>query len=92
MKAKLERKIEEKKHTYVYLINNSNILFQKKFSLTIYQKKQIDIEKEEKIAHEKEMKIHEDKMHKLNTLVKELEVIHLQLTKTKNPIELYYFL
>ncbi|CAF4359436.1 unnamed protein product, partial [Rotaria sordida] len=47
MKAKLERKIEEKKHT-----------------LTIYQKKQIDIEKEEKLAHEKEMKIHEDKMHK----------------------------
>jgi hypothetical protein len=29
------------------------------------------------------MKIHEDKMHKLNTLVKELEVIHLQLTKKK---------
>jgi len=37
------------------------------------------------------MKIHEDKMHKLNTLVKELEVIHLQLTKKKNPIGLYYF-
>ncbi|CAF1016796.1 unnamed protein product [Rotaria sordida] len=56
MKAKLERKIEEKKHT-----------------LTIYQKKQIDIEKEEKLAHEKEMKIHEDKMHKLSVQVKELE-------------------
>jgi len=35
MKAKLERKIEEKRHTYVYLINNSNILLKKKFSLTI---------------------------------------------------------
>lgn len=56
MKAKLERKLEEKKQT-----------------LLIYQKKQIDIEKEEKLAHEKEMKIHENKMHKLNLLVKELE-------------------
>ncbi|CAF1014819.1 unnamed protein product [Rotaria sp. Silwood1] len=56
MKAKLERKIEEKKHT-----------------LNMYQKKQIDIEKEEKLAHEKEMKIHEDKMHKLSVQVKEFE-------------------
>ena len=40
----------------------------------MYQKKQIDIRKEEKIAHEKEMKFHENKMHKLNLLVKELEV------------------
>ena len=40
----------------------------------MYQRKQIDIAKEEKLAHEKEMKIHEEKMHKLNELVKELEV------------------
>ncbi|CAF0981262.1 unnamed protein product [Adineta steineri] len=56
MRAKLERKVEEKKHT-----------------LNIYTKKQIDIKKEETLAHEKEMKIHEDKMHKLNQLVKQFE-------------------